>query len=274
LKAIQGQLLMADTAAVRTTGGSITVQASGDLVVGELNASNGSSAKVGGVALDSASGVIRASSSNRGLINAQTVSMYGYGPKVSNLSSSISAVQVQAEQFQVSAPSGVVVRDSGADGETYYTLINRNNYYRQATIMGSAPMNVMVDKSQLAGTPQTALPMVSQAVASTPMSYARSAIAYKVQATPSAAPPLQSVRSYLAGAMQISPQLSLPLSAAPSVSVSYGQRPMQSTTDLLSDLSYGLTEDTAAGFVMGSSGVQTTSTGVQATPVLTFDYEA
>jgi hypothetical protein len=74
--------------------------------------------------------------------------------------------------------------------------------------------------------------------------------------------------------MQISPQLSLPLSAAPSVSVSYGQRPMQSTTDLLSDLSYGLTEDTAAGFVMGSSGVQTTSTGVQATPVLTFDYEA
>jgi hypothetical protein len=190
------------------------------------------------------------------------------------LSSNTAAVKVQAEQFQVSAPSGVVVRDSGTSGETYYTLIKRNSYYRQATVIGSAPTNVMIDKSQLAGVPQTALPMVSQAVASASMSYARNGFTYKVQATPSAAPTLESVRSYLAGAMQISPKLSLPLSAAPSVSVSHGQRPMQSTTDLLSDLSYGLSVDTPAGFVMGSPGAQTTSTGVQVTPVLNFEYEA
>jgi hypothetical protein len=275
LSATSGNVSMTDAAKVRTVGGSLTVQAGGDVVVGELNASTGSAAQVGGVALDSAHGVIRAASANSGLVNAQTVSLYGYGPKVTDLSSQ-TAVKVQSQQLQVSAPSGQVVRDSGTNGETYYTLIKRNTYYREATVMGTAPTNVVVAKSQVAGNPQAALPQVNQA-ALLSQAYASQGVSYgllSMRSAPLPVPTLAGVRSYLAGVMHATPTLSTAVTTAASVSVMGGASATVSTTDLLSDLSYGLSADTSGAFVLGTPGVQTTSAGVKTTPVLNFDYEA
>ena len=275
LSASSGNVSMTAAAKLRTVGGSLTVQAGGDVVVGEINASSASAAQVGGVALDSAHGVIRAASSTSGLVGAKTVSLYGYGPKVSDLATQ-TAVQVQAQQLQVSAPSGQVVRDSGDNGQTYYTLIKRSTYYREATVVGTAPTNVVVAKSQVAGNPQAALPNVSQA-ALLSVAYATQGVSYgqlTMRSTSLPVSTLAGVRSYLSGAMQASTTLSGALSTAASVTVMAGATSSVSPTDLLSDLSYGLSANTSGAYVLGSPGVQTTSAGVKSTPVLTFDYEA
>jgi len=274
LSASSGSVTMSADAKVRTVGGSLTVQAGGDVVVGELNASSGNAAQVGGVALDSTNGVIRAASANSGWVNAKTVSLYGYGPKVTELSTQ-TAVQVQAQQLQVSAPSGQVVRDSGNNGETYYTLIKRNTYYREATVVGSAPTNVVVPKSQVAGNPQAALPNISQA-ALLSAAYASQGLSYGQVGTRSASLPASTpagVRSYLAGVMQASSTLNDSVNPATSISVMSGATSSASSTNLLSDLSYGMPAATSGAYVLGSPGSQTTSAGVKATPLQSFEYE-
>jgi len=275
-KAASGNFIMTANAKVRTEGGSLTVQAGGDVVIGELNASAAVTATVGGVALDSAQGVIRAASTSSGLVSAYTVSMYGYGPTVIPPSGQ-SAIQVQAQQLQVSAPKGQVVRDSGSNGETYYTLINRNTYYRQAIVLGTAPTNVVVDKSQVAGNAQGALTQVKQ-TAQMAMAYLGQGMSYgltNMRTSPTAAAlPAAGVRSYLAGVMQASQPVSAAMSIASGISVSAPTTSSSTAVDLLSDLSYGMSADTTAAFVLGSPGVQTTSSGVKATSVLSFDYEA
>ncbi|CAN1562795.1 hypothetical protein MCEMAEM4_02764 [Burkholderiaceae bacterium] len=275
-KPVSGNFIMTADAKVRTVGGSLTVQAGGDVVIGELNASAAVTATVGGVALDSARGVIRAASTSSGLVSAQTVSMYGYGPTVIPPSGQ-SAIQVQAQQLQVSAPKGQVVRDSGSNGETYYTLINRNTYYRQAIVLGTAPTNVVVDKSQVAGNAQGALTQVKQ-TAQMAMTYLSQGMSYGLTnmrtAPVSAALPAAGVRSYLAGVMQASQPVSASMSTTADISVAAPTSSSSTAVDLLSDLSYGMSADTTAAFVLGSPGVQTTSSGVKATSVLSFDYEA
>jgi hypothetical protein len=275
-KAASGNFIMTADAKVRTAGGSLTVQAGGDVVIGELNASAAITATVGGVALDSARGVIRAASTSSGLVSAYTVSMYGYGPTVIPPSGQ-SAIQVQAQQLQVSAPKGQVVRDSGSNGETYYTLINRNTYYRQAIVLGTAPTNVVVDKSQVAGNAQGALTQVKQ-TAQMAMAYLSQGMSYgltSMRTSPTAAAlPAAGVRSYLAGVMQASQPVSASMSTTSGISVAAPTSSSSTAVDLLSDLSYGMSADTTAAFVLGSPGVQTTSAGVKATPVLSFDYEA
>jgi hypothetical protein len=274
LSASSGSVTMSADAKVRTVGGSLTVQAGGDVVVGELNASSGNAAQVGGVALDSTNGVIRAASANSGWVNAKTVSLYGYGPKVTELSTQ-TAVQVQAQQLQVSAPSGQVVRDSGNNGETYYTLIKRNTYYREATVVGSAPTNVVVPKSQVAGNPQAAVPNISQA-ALLSAAYASQGLSYGQVGTRSASLPASTpagVRSYLAGVMQASSTLNDSVNPATSISVMSGATSSASSTNLLSDLSYGMPAATSGAYVLGSPGSQTTSAGVKATPLQSFEYE-
>jgi hypothetical protein len=230
LSASSGSVTMSADAKVRTVGGSLTVQAGGDVVVGELNASSGNAAQVGGVALDSTNGVIRAASANSGWVNAKTVSLYGYGPKVTELSTQ-TAVQVQAQQLQVSAPSGQVVRDSGNNGETYYTLIKRNTYYREATVVGSAPTNVVVAKAQISGTPEQALVKTidgySQYVA-----FRNAALSYPASSASSA--------SVSKSSNVLSGLITVPVSASSSVFSSTAQESTSNTSALLSDFSYGL----------------------------------
>jgi len=234
LSSAAGNVTMTAPAKLASVGGNLTLHAFGDVVVGELNASTTSAASVGGVALDSTSGTIRAASSASGAVGAKTVSIFGNGPNVTDLATQ-TAINVQAQQVQVSAPSGSVVRDSGASGETYYTLIKRGTYYRQATVVGTAPSHVVVDKSLVSGTPEQAL---VKAVAGYSQYVAlRSAGLLTTTVTLSGV----SRSNTLSGLMQISvapppPSFSSSANAANNTSVSA----TASSNALLSDLSYGL----------------------------------
>jgi hypothetical protein len=184
------------------------------------------------VALDSTNGTILAASSTTGRVTAKTVSLYGNGPNVLKLATE-SAVKVEAQQMQVSAPSGAIVRDSGATGETYYTLINRNSYFRQATVVGSAPSQVMVDKSQVGGTPEKAL---SKAVDG-----------YKeyvaLQNSGALYPAISSSRisQPLASGIMVAAARTLPM-YSPAAGLALNSRNLITTdaSNLLTDLSYGM----------------------------------
>ena len=231
LSSAAGNVTMTAAAKLAAVGGNLTLHAAGDVVVGEINASTTTAASVGGVALDSSSGTIRAASSTTGLVGAKTVSIFGNGPNVSDLATQ-TAVKVQAQQMQVSAPSGSVVRDSGASGETYYTLIKRGTYYRQATVVGTAPSHVVVAKAQVSGTPENAL---LKAVAGYSQYVAlRNAGLLSTTVTLSGV----SSSNTLGGLMQVSVSAPPPsFSSASSVSAA---TPFASSLALLSDLSYGL----------------------------------
>ena len=120
----------------------------------------------------------------------------------------------------------------GASGETYYTLIKRGTYYRQATVVGTAPSHVVVAKAQVSGTPENAL---LKAVAGYSQYVAlRSAGLLSTTVTLSGV----SSSNTLGGLMQVSVSAPPPsFSSASSVSAA---TPFASSLALLSDLSYGL----------------------------------
>jgi len=242
LSSAKGNLTMTSGAKLASAGGNLALSAALNVVVAEVNASSGvTAASVGGVALDSTNGTILAASSTTGRVTAKTVSLYGNGPNVLKLATE-SAVKVEAQQMQVSAPSGAIVRDSGATGgtggiggtgETYYTLINRNSYFRQATVVGSAPSQVMVDKSQVGGTPEKAL---SKAVDG-----------YKeyvaLQNSGALYPAISSSRisQPLASGIMVAAARTLPM-YSPAAGLALNSRNLITTdaSNLLTDLSYGM----------------------------------
>jgi hypothetical protein len=73
--------------------------------------------------------------------------------------------------------------------------------------------------------------------------------------------------------MQASSTLNDSVNPATSISVMSGATSSASSTNLLSDLSYGMPAATSGAYVLGSPGSQTTSAGVKATPLQSFEYE-
>jgi hypothetical protein len=215
-------------------GGHLALRAAGDVIVSELNASTTVAMSVGGVALDSTSGTIRAASSTTGMVSAKTVSLYGSGPNVNDLGTQ-KAVVVQAQLMQVSAPSGSVVRDVNASGDIFYTLIKRNAYFREATILGSAPSQVVVAKSQVSG-------LLEQVVHKVETGYSgyvalRNAAALNPTVNVVSTSPLNASNA-IAGAMWV------PSVASPSMTSANANEINRS--DLLSDLSYGMSTSNPA----------------------------
>jgi hypothetical protein len=243
LSSASGNVTMTVDAKLYSVGGDLTLHAAGDVVVSELNASTAVATQVGGVALDSTSGTIRAASAATGTVSAKTVSVFGNGPNVNDLASQ-TAVKVQAQQMQVSAPSGAVVRDSGANGETYYTLIKRNTYYREATLVGTAPSHVVVAKSQISGTPAQALSKTvdgyTQYVALRNAGLLHPTVSLSSSSS-------SNTSNVLSGLMVVpAPVASAVFSPVASAGLTSSQPGTPSSTDLLSDLSYGLGSGSAS----------------------------
>ncbi|PQA79922.1 hypothetical protein C5F52_27345, partial [Limnohabitans sp. TS-CS-82] len=228
LSSATGQVAMTVGAKLNTVGGNLALRAAGDVLVSELNASTAVAMSVGGVALDSTSGTIRAASSTTGMVSAKTVSLYGNGPNVNDIGTQ-KAVVVQAQLMQVSAPSGSVVRDVNASGEIFYTLIKRNAYFREATIVGSAPSQVVAAKTQVSGL----LEQVVHKIEAGYSSYValRNAAALNPAVNVVTTSPLNASNA-IAGAMWV------PSVASPSMASAQANE--VNSSDLLSDLSYGM----------------------------------
>jgi hypothetical protein len=108
-----------------TGSATITVQAAGNVELGQINGKN-VVVRSGGVVSDAAADA-------KVNISADTVALYGYGPKLG----SGNAIEVQAASVFISAPSGMVVQDTGTDGRTHFYVLDGATMYEQAIGIGA-----------------------------------------------------------------------------------------------------------------------------------------
>jgi len=104
---------------------TVTVQALGDVELGQVKGRN--------VVVRSSGVVLDAARDDQVNITADTVAIYGYGPKVGGGN----AIEVQAPSIFISAPSGMVVQDTGADGRTHFYVLDGATMYEQAIGIGA-----------------------------------------------------------------------------------------------------------------------------------------
>ena len=137
-----------DAGALVSGTAQVTLQAAGNLDIGLLRGDN--------VVLRSTSGTI-ADAANDAAVNivANTVAIYGYGPKLGTGH----ALEVQAPAVYVSAPAGMVLQDTGSDGRTHFYVLNGATMYEQVIGIGNV-VRPTEDPSPAA--PATSATMLSQ----------------------------------------------------------------------------------------------------------------
>jgi hypothetical protein len=103
----------------------IEIDAAASLNIGQLDGAS--------VVLRSQGGTISAASGDSGVnIIAETVAIFGYGPKIGTGD----AIEVQAPSIFVSAPSGMVLQDTGPDGRTHFYVLDGATLYEQVIGFG------------------------------------------------------------------------------------------------------------------------------------------
>ena len=220
-----------DAGVAVTTPAQLTVQGAGDLRIGQLHADS--------VVLRSSGGTISDASADASVnIVANTVAIYGYGPKIG----SGNAVHVQAPSVFVSAPAGMVLQDTGTDGRTHFFVLNGATMYEQVIGVGAVTRPT-----------QDPSPVAAPVVLPTGLLPASPAlVSYLPSEFSSSVPTGSSVASYLGG-------LVTSAASAPGGLVLAG--------------SQGMTRLSAASsFTLGTPGMQSLSTGAAVSDNIAFDY--
>ncbi|PWF55728.1 beta strand repeat-containing protein, partial [Massilia glaciei] len=110
-----------DGGATLSAPGTVRIEAAGNLAIGLVQADSVLLRSTGGTIADAATdGAVN--------ITANTVSIYGYGPRV-GLGD---ALEVNAPTVFVQAPTGIVLQDTGADGRTHFYVLDGATMYEQA----------------------------------------------------------------------------------------------------------------------------------------------
>jgi len=121
--ALGGVSMDADVAIAGSAG--VILQGAGNLAVGLVQGRE--------VVLRSGGTILDAAADDKVNVTAGSVSIIGYGPKLG----SGNAVEVQAPAIYVSAPTGMVLQDTGADGRTHFYLLDGATMYEQAIAIGA-----------------------------------------------------------------------------------------------------------------------------------------
>lgn len=121
-----GAVTMAAGSSLDTGGRDLTLLAAGDIGVGRILAGGA------GVTLSSSGGTISDSGNDTSTdITAGWLMMRGRGPALAaGVSATPAAIDVDAPRLDLDAASGVVLRDSGADGRARYNLLAGGTLYQ------------------------------------------------------------------------------------------------------------------------------------------------
>jgi hypothetical protein len=264
----QGQISMAEGTRLASKGGNVLLSAVNALTmtVGTVDARATSAVRGGVVDIQAGAATVTAANSGAGVdIFATAVNFAGYGPGAGAMSS---VLQVQADVVQVSAPEGLVVRDTAADGRTSFNLMKGGQLFHQlqatsgVTRVTQDPATLLTksDDAQVAA----GLPTNSQLLArpSVPTPSLNWAFDKKDPASASN----MMVASYLRA---VSASESL---ASPAAGIEIGFLQASDENDLLSAQSYGLAERLERAYVLGTPGAQPLISGLDSFSEDTFDY--
>jgi hypothetical protein len=264
-----GQVRMAATATIVDLGGVVSLNAATGITVGEIDTSLGAVGLSGAVSLDSAGGNITLAAPADGVmgIRAQAVSMFGYGQLKLNRAQDLT-LRVEAESLQVSAPTGLVSLGLNAAG-AYYRLMDQGTLYAQLEVVGSLPTDVLMSRADVAQQPVAALESIYRVTQSNGVQPAALGQWSQLSQQSNVA-----TRDYLNSMIR-------PVIRSGDFATSHRSSWIDLATEiasqddlLLSDLSYGFSDDGAASFVLGLPGVQPLSSGSASTDDVWFDYLA
>jgi uncharacterized protein YuzB (UPF0349 family) len=279
LNALAGQVRMAPTSTIVNPGGLVALNAADGITVGEIDTTFGNAVLSGAVSLDSAGGTVTLAADHDGVmgVRAQVVSMYGYGQATGERASGDRALRVEAETVQVSAPEGLVSRGLTLDG-VVYRVMSEGQGYVQLQLQGELPDRVLLPNAEVAQQPVQSLAYM--ALRSTPSEGWTNAVqtaALNLDGLSAFAQSNdgmvgQATRSYLSAVIR--PVISGLEMARSHQSVWVNLVSQVSSDDdvLLSDLSYGFSDEAQPSFVMGLPGVQPLSSGTPSTADVWFDY--
>lgn len=139
LASVGGALLMTTDGQIVTQAGDVMLQTIGDLVIGRIDSRAGSSA--GAVVLASTSGTIREANADSSTdIYADLLTLRGRGPLLPAGDSTVpSALDVVAKTLDIDAPTGIILRDTGADGRTRFNLLDGTVLRQQVVADAATP---------------------------------------------------------------------------------------------------------------------------------------
>jgi hypothetical protein len=190
-------------------------------------------------------------------IFAKGVNFAGYG-SIGGVSGDV--LEVTADVVQVTAPKGLVVRDSGADGRTYFNLMDSGKLYQQLVAVG-AVVRVTEDPAGLFGKSLDA-----QRAAG--LGTATGMFALAVPQQLSAVNIVQSSNLQVAQYLQNGVMAEITAnSGLISISLVGAQASSVST-----DQSYGIAERLEKAYVLGTPGEQPLISGVQSFSQDNFEY--
>ena len=264
---------MAPGSSIRTQGGVVSIEAAEGVQVTTIDASwqVGGTQLAGAVALDSPAGTIRLTEPGSAGLRAQSVSMYGYGPRVGSPVAA-SVLAVQAERLQVSAPRGTVFESTGAGGRSAYDLVDRGAVYSQAQMLAGRAKEVLLPRAEVAGAPVATASVIALGASDSPgftrfVQQADSGFTYRPSAEPGA-----QTRAYL---QRVSEEIMSGLTWARQVEQGLVLLEDDGADEapLLSDLAYGLAEQERPSFVLGLPAMQPLSTGMAAQREWAFDFD-
>jgi hypothetical protein len=259
-----GSLIMAQGTRLDSRGGDIDL-AGTTMAVATVNAWSTDLSVGGIVSIDAGSGTVTDANRNSTAdIFAKAVDFTGYGPSIT---SAENVLEVVAEVVQISAPQGLVVRDTGADGRTYFNLMNGGQLYRQMVVEGTDVARVTEKPADLltrsdseliaAGIPSTSSLLTTSI--SGDLSAAVFAFAPASFSSPAAS-------RYLASSDTID------LLAGDVVLNGIDANGLTGDANLLSDNSYGLANRLQQSYILGTPGEQPLVSGLDTFSQDNFEY--
>ncbi len=120
----QGAVTMDADAAIAGSA-AVSIEGAGSLSIGLVQGKT--------VLLRSGGVIADAAADDKVNVTADSVSIIGYGPKLG----AGNAIEVQAPSIYVSAPTGMVLQDTGSDGRTHFYLLDGATMYEQAVAIGT-----------------------------------------------------------------------------------------------------------------------------------------
>jgi hypothetical protein len=258
-----GSVNMAAGTRIDSRGGDIQLSANG-LAVGTINARSDDLSVSGVVTINAGNGTVTDANRNSTVdVFAKAINFNGYGPAAG---SNDDVLEVSAEVVQITPPQGQVVRHNGADGRTYFNVMNGSDRYQQVVVVSTNVTRVTEDPAALLQ--KTDAEMIA---AGLPSSSSLLRAPVLTQSTAALFSPVPQLTTSTAVSRYLAPTATSALLQGDVMLEGIDLNGLGGE-DLLSDSSYGLASRMQQSYILGTPGEQPLISGLDTFSQDNFEY--
>jgi hypothetical protein len=259
-----GSLIMAQETRLDSRGGDIDLVGNG-LAVGNIFARSEDFSVRGVVNINAGSGTVTDANRNSTAdVFAKAINFSGYGPATGTAGD---VLEVYAEVVQITPPQGQVIRHTGADGQTYFNVVNGAERYQQLIVVRTNTNVTRVTEDPAALLKKTDAEKIAAGLPTNSSLLSAPVLTQSTEAFFSLAPKLNTTTA-----------VSRYLAPASTSAVLQGDIELSGSTvngsgdDLLSDSSFGLASRPQQAYILGTPGEQPLVSGLGTFSQDTFEY--